>query len=429
MSLGVLNNISAMIAENNLNQTQGSLQGTLNQLSSGSRINSGSDDAAGLSLANGLTASSTALTQSASNASEGVDFLQVADGALSQVTNLLNRAVTLATEASNGTLNSSQQAATQAEYSSIMTEISTINGNTEENGINVFSQAANIFTSDGTVSQSYATSALGSTSADALKLGSVVYTSGTVAAGGASGSEVGKTDAYGNTIAKGDILANVKDSSGSSVTLDLTSMMGSAAATAFQTAAGGSATTAGTISDTNALALTGDKAVAGAVQQATAAGTAGTATTAEVAANGTTDQYGAAVTTGDFVFTSDGVTPGTVIDLGTTDPATGGQGVFAGTSLDSASQAETALNAITAAIAQVASSRGTEGAEVNTLTAVENVQTTQSTNTTSAENDVMATDYAMATSNLSKFEILEQTGISALSQANSTEQLVTKLLQ
>jgi flagellin len=57
------------------------------------------------------------------------------------------------------------------------------------------------------------------------------------------------------------------------------------------------------------------------------------------------------------------------------------------------------------------------------------VQTTQSTNTTSAENDVVATDYASATSNLSKYEILSQTGISALAQANSTQQLVEKLLQ
>ena len=99
MALGVLNNISAIYAQNNLSNTQASLSKTLQQLSSGSRINSGADDAAGLSLANGLQASSTALSQSAKNASEGVDFLQVADGALSQVTSLLNRAVTLATEA------------------------------------------------------------------------------------------------------------------------------------------------------------------------------------------------------------------------------------------------------------------------------------------------------------------------------------------
>ncbi|HTV04926.1 MAG TPA: flagellin [Acidobacteriaceae bacterium] len=422
MSLGVLNNISAMYAENNLNQTQSSLQNTLTQLSSGSRINSGSDDAAGLSLADGLTASSAALSQSASNASEGVDFLQVADGALSQVTSLLNRAVTLATEASNGTLNSAQEAATNAEYSSIMTEISTINSNTEYNGLNVFSKAANIFTSDGSVSQTYANAALGSTGSDALKLGTTVYASGTVAATGAAGSVVGTTDAYGNAIASGDVLATVADPSGKSITLDLTAMMGAAAATAVQTA--------GNLSDTNAIAITGDTAVAGAVQAATATGTAGTATTEEIAANGSTDQYGAAVKTSDFVFTNVGVTPTVVVDAGTTDPGTAGSdGVYVGTSLDSTAQAEIALTAITAAISQVAATRGTEGAEVNTLNAVENVQSTQSTNTTSAENDVMATDYASATSNLSKYEILEQTGISALAQANSTEQLVTKLLQ
>src|ERR1700722_13876641 len=139
MALGVLNNISAIYAQNNLSNTQASLQKTLQQLSSGSRINSGADDAAGLSLANGLQASSTALTQSARNATEGVDFLQTADGALAQVTSLLNRAVTLATEASNGTLNGTQKAATQSEYSSILNEIDTIGSNTEYNGINVFS--------------------------------------------------------------------------------------------------------------------------------------------------------------------------------------------------------------------------------------------------------------------------------------------------
>src|SRR5580693_10445869 len=108
MPLGVLNNISAVYAENNLNQTQNSLQTTLQQLSSGSRINSGADDAAGLSVSDGLAANQAALTQSAQNAQNGVGLLQTADGALSQVTNLLDRAVTLATEASNGGLTAAQ---------------------------------------------------------------------------------------------------------------------------------------------------------------------------------------------------------------------------------------------------------------------------------------------------------------------------------
>src|SRR5271154_5749225 len=138
MSLGVLNNISAIYAENNLNSTQAGLQNTLTQLSSGSRINSGADDAAGLSLANGLAANSAALTQSTTNATEGVGLLQVADGALSQVTSLLNRAITLATEASNGTLDTAQEAAANQEYQSILSEINNIGSTTTYNQNQVF---------------------------------------------------------------------------------------------------------------------------------------------------------------------------------------------------------------------------------------------------------------------------------------------------
>src|ERR1035437_9321982 len=108
MSLGILNNIAALYAENNLNSTQSSLQNTLQQLSSGSRINSGADDAAGLAVSDGLHANEAALAQSSQNATSGIGLLQTADGALSQVTNLLDRAVTLATESANGTLTSGQ---------------------------------------------------------------------------------------------------------------------------------------------------------------------------------------------------------------------------------------------------------------------------------------------------------------------------------
>ena len=96
--ISILNNIASIAAENQLSTTQTELDKTLNELSSGSRINSGADDAAGLAIANGLQANITALTQSAQNANSGVGSLQVADGALAQVTTLLNRAVTLATE-------------------------------------------------------------------------------------------------------------------------------------------------------------------------------------------------------------------------------------------------------------------------------------------------------------------------------------------
>ena len=148
MSLGVLNNLSAVYAENNLNNTNSSLNTVLQQLSSGSKINSGADDAAGLSLVNGLQANQSALMQSETNATEGSGLLQVADGALSQVTSLLNRAVTLATEASNGTLNSSQDTAANQEYQSILSEISNIGSTTTYNQEQVFNSNTNIYTGD-----------------------------------------------------------------------------------------------------------------------------------------------------------------------------------------------------------------------------------------------------------------------------------------
>jgi flagellin len=148
MSLGVLNNLNAVYAENNLNNTSNSLSTVLQQLSSGSKINSGADDAAGLSLVNGLQANQMALNQSKTNATEGVGLLQVADGALSQVTSLLNRAVTLATEASNGTLNNSQDTAANQEYQSILSEINNIGTTTSFNQQQVFGSNTSIYTGD-----------------------------------------------------------------------------------------------------------------------------------------------------------------------------------------------------------------------------------------------------------------------------------------
>src|SRR5229473_5163830 len=116
MSLSILNNVSSLAAQNQLSMTQASLQKTLLQLSSGSRLNSGADDAAGLAIADGLHANITALTQSSRNANDGVGELQVADGSLAQVTTLLNRAITLATESATGTVSNSQRTALDSEF-------------------------------------------------------------------------------------------------------------------------------------------------------------------------------------------------------------------------------------------------------------------------------------------------------------------------
>jgi flagellin len=138
MPIGILNNIPSLAAENQLTLTASALSNTLQQLSSGSRINSGADDPAGLSIANGLQANISALTQSVANANNGVGELQLADGALAQVTNLLNTAVTLATESATGTVSNGQRTAIQAQYASILAEINRIGTATTYNGQAVF---------------------------------------------------------------------------------------------------------------------------------------------------------------------------------------------------------------------------------------------------------------------------------------------------
>jgi flagellin len=175
MSLSLLNNITSLEAQNQLNQTNASLQNTLVQLSSGSRLNSGADDPAGLSISNSLTADVAVLNQASNNANTGIGLLQTADGSLGQVTNLLNRAVTIATEAANGGLTTSQASALDNEFTSIKAEIDRIGAQTTFNSSSVFtSSTTSIFL--GSASNSIGVT-IGALSSSGLSLSSDSLTS------------------------------------------------------------------------------------------------------------------------------------------------------------------------------------------------------------------------------------------------------------
>ena len=222
MALTILNNIAALAAQNQLNITSANLQSTLEQLSSGSRINSGADDPAGLAIANGLAANIAALTQSASNATGGVGELQVADGALSQVTTLLDRAVTLATESATGTVSDQQRIALDNEYQSIKSEINSIGSTTNYNGGQVFTaNTLNVFLGDGSATGS---STIGVTtgllSASGLNLGGATAATGTL------------TEAAGSAAATAtNTLTNTADFVGSTAATDTLTFGGTWSAT------------------------------------------------------------------------------------------------------------------------------------------------------------------------------------------------------
>jgi flagellin len=120
---------------------------------------------------------------------------------------------------------------------------------------------------------------------------------------------------------------------------------------------------------------------------------------------------------------------GTVTDSTVSTPGVGANFTSGTVSQLTAATASTVLTTVTAAVADVAYQRGTIGADVNELTSASNVASAESVNLTSAQDTIDATDYGQAASNLSKYQILSQTGISALAQANSVQQEVLKLLQ
>jgi flagellin len=148
--------------------------------------------------------------------------------------------------------------------------------------------------------------------------------------------------------------------------------------------------------------------------------------TGTFATTGITDSTTAQLTPSDVIQQGTASSGGGIATISYTDKS--GQSL-SGTDLSTQADAETALTSLNAAITDVAAQDGYVGAQINTLNAVSSVLSTQQENVTSAQNAVQATDYASATSNMSKYEILSQTGISALAQANSMSQEVTKLLQ
>ncbi len=388
MALSILNNIPSLAAQNQLSVTNANLQQTLYQLSSGSRINSGADDAAGLAIADGLQANVTALTQSAMNATEGVGKLQVADGALSQVTTLLNRAVTLATESSNGTVNDgSQRQALDSEFTAIKAEIDRIGSNTTYNGSDIFAGGSTNFNQ---------------VSAANTAAGVATAVSGTLAIKTTGGSTLYTTSASDTTV--GAVINDINSSgSGLVAALDNNGHL-------MVTDAENRGTSA-----TNQLSA----------DAATGSFKIGTDASAETFTNTTNSS------TMD-VYLSDSTVPGSsTIGVNLAQFSTGNMnGIsIANDNLQTAAGAQAALTDINNGIAQVAALRGSIGAGINRLQAASNVMSNQVQNLTSAEDGITAADIPSTVANLTKYQILSQTGISALAQANQMQQSVLKLLQ
>ncbi|HLV01698.1 MAG TPA: flagellin [Acidobacteriota bacterium] len=177
----VVNNLPGIVAQQQGSVNQSNLQKTLYRLSSGLRVNRGGDDAAGLAIADGLKGQIRTLQQSVRNANDGIGFIQVADSALGQVSNLLIRAATLLSQAASDT-NNAGESSIETELAQIYQEIDRLGSATKYNGVSIFSGTTiNIFVGD-TQNLDTATAQVSFTS-DALSVSGLNISTGVISSG------------------------------------------------------------------------------------------------------------------------------------------------------------------------------------------------------------------------------------------------------
>ncbi|RUR09588.1 flagellin [Legionella sp. km772] len=180
MALNINSNILSLNAQYNLNKTTNNLSNTMTRLSTGLKINTASDNAAGLAIAQGFTADINISSQGLNNAQDGINLLNVADGALSSMTDMAQRLLVLAQQASNGTVSSSQRGNIGSEFGKVLTALGAIGDNTSFNGTKLLDgTASNIIIQLGASATDKETIKLDSAKLDALSISGISISSST----------------------------------------------------------------------------------------------------------------------------------------------------------------------------------------------------------------------------------------------------------
>ncbi|MFP3410280.1 flagellin [Bacillus sp. SIMBA_074] len=372
-------NINSMRTQEYMRQNQAKMSNAMDRLSSGKRINNASDDAAGLAIATRMRARESGLGVAANNTQDGMSLIRTADSALNSVSNILLRMRDIANQSANGTNTGDNQKALDKEFSALKEQIDYISKNTEFNDkklLNGDNKSIAIQTLD---------------NADTTK----------------------------------QININLADSSTTSLKIDTLSIEGTGSKTI--------AITAGDIAK--------DQANIDAVGVAKTALGALTGTPTAAAINTAVDNFKTAFAKADKALMSDtqikAVTDAiTAFEADATPDLTKAKAIgtaytapAAGNITKSSSNASDAIKSIDDALDTIASNRATLGATLNRLDFNVNNLKSQSSSMASAASQIEDADMAKEMSEMTKFKILNEAGISMLSQANQTPQMVSKLLQ
>ena len=477
-------NVASLTAQRNLNMSQSSLNTSLERLSSGLRINSAKDDAAGLAISERMTSQIRGLNQAARNANDGISLAQTAEGALSEIGNNLQRIRELAVQSANATNSASDRASLQAEAAQLTSEISRVASQTQFNGLNL---------TDGSfLNQSFQVGANANQTIDIAAIGDARAT--------ALGSNVLTTD--GTAVGVATTAAAALAANGVAVETDLqlatnqgsTAVIGYAVgsdaaeiATAINSAASGigitaTATNSATLGNFSAAGGTVSAVINGSTVSATVADAndlsgfaaainglqANTGVTASFETVGDKSNITLSTSDGRDIVISDllnGVATADVVVAGATTTLTSagndsttitgtvelsssaGQITAAGSNADvftstvsafnsvatsdisTAADAQTAIATLDAAINSINSSRGDLGAVQNRFSStITNLQTT-SENLSASRSRIRDADFASETANMTRGQILQQAGVAILAQANSLPNNVLSLLR
>lgn len=481
-------NIASLNAQRNLNSSQSALQTSLQRLSSGLRINSAKDDAAGMAISDRMTSQIRGLNQATRNANDGISLAQTAEGALGEVSNNLQRIRELAIQSSNSTNSASDRASLDAEAQQLIAEITRVASQTSFNGLNLLDGTftnqsfqvganANQTISVSSIADARATglgsntltaagTLMGTTKAAAADLtgGNLVAVEAGLTVTTANG---GTTAAFGYAaLADAKAIAAAINTNAASVGVSATAsnsatLSGVSAAGTVSFTLGGTSTAAISAAITDPTDLT---ALVGAINGA--AGTTGiTATFTSTSAKNSitlTSSDGSDISILNYANTS-AVVGDTMAFSGVTlteggndsslkvgsvalsstkgaitlaghnadvfNSATSTFSSVAGVSLTSAANAQLAIDTVDAALGMINVSRGALGAYQNRFSsAIANLQTTAE-NVTAARSRIQDTDFAAETAQLTRNQILQQAGTAMLAQANQLPNTVLTLLR
>jgi flagellin len=378
-------NIASLNAQRNLNSSQSALNVSLQRLSSGLRINSAKDDAAGLAISERFSAQIRGLNQAARNANDGISLAQTAEGALAEIGNNLQRIRELAVQSSNATNSATDRTALQTEVTQLLNEINRVADQTSFNGTKLLdgSFSGAVFQVGANAGESITVS--GIVDANTAAIGSVSQASGAALSVAAS-----SLTGYGTAIAAGGVTINGKDigalgaaSSAAERAGQLVNAINNVSAQTGVGAVYDSATGQMTLSSAATIA------VAGTTNDATIAGWANNAA------------------------------------LGTVTTTTG----IGGLSVSSYANAQLAIQLADSALSTVNSTRATLGAVQNRFQSVVTNLQTASENLSASRSRIQDADFAAETANLTRAQILQQAGTAMLAQANAVPNNVLALLR